>query len=158
MPAIPKPQPRVKPPRQPLKSKSRLQSKSQLKIKSRIKTRYNPTPNKHLLIERDGPFCIHLGCCENGTDDHHIVFRSHSDPKWQDDLRNRFLLCRKHHILAHEKVGYRLYYEALGVHKFGWWAGESITVSEWVSRNEFRLFRANINVTELIKNVKENVR
>ena len=64
-------------------------------------------------------------------------------------------LCLEHHLLPHKEVYWRLYHEALAVHKYGWWAGKIMSLDEWVSRNELRLVRAKIDAEKLIKEVMQ---
>ncbi len=147
MPAVPKTF-RPPKPRQPLK-------------KSRIKQgKGNPFPQKvkTQMDIRDEGRCRHPGCWRKKDHHHHISNKKMGSTSvfWIHDERNGVCLCDLHHILAHGKSFWRLFWEAWQVHNFGWWAGESMNVSEWIDRNELRLQRTNIDVRKLVENVLTN--
>ena len=139
-----KPQPKEKPPRQ------------YLQTKKKIKNKHKPAEERyftHIVKQRD-EHCQHPGCKETNLSAHHIIFKSQASKKWKNDSRNGISLCLEHHRLPHKEIHWRLYWEVWQVLEFGWWAGEELSLGEWVSRNELRLVRAHMDVEQLIKEVK----
>jgi len=58
-----------------------------------------PKKTRQRVFDRD-QYC--QGCGKEGTELHHIIFRSHASPGWMHDFRNLILLCHRCHTLAHQ--------------------------------------------------------
>lgn len=140
--------------RQPLRSNSRLKTRTKIK-----QGKGNPFPDavKKQVKEEQGGICEHPGCNKAITEFHHRKKKGmgSSIVWWINDRRQCSGLCGEHHRWTEEKIYGLLFYEALGVLKFGWWAGESMNLDEWVSVNEYRLCRANVDVWKLVKEIKQ---
>ena len=152
MPAYPKPEPHQKKPRIRLKSHTKLKQ-----------GKGNPFPvstKKKIFLLQNGK-CAYSGIevpTYKDLEYHHCEFKSHSSSKWHHDKRNGVGLLPPYHTpLIHSgnnQSYWKYFYIVRNVLKFGWWAGESITLEDWVDKNELRLRKANVSAEKLIEEVK----
>lgn len=151
MPAIPKPHYEKKP-RQPLKPKSRLKQGNG-----------NPFPDavKKKIFLAQGGKCAYLGIevpTYKDLEYHHTEAKGHASSEWQHDPRNGVGLLPPYHKplihMGNNQSYWKYFWIMRNVLKFGWWAGEEISLDEWVSRNELRLRKANVDAIELMEAVK----
>lgn len=157
MPAWPKPEPHQKKPRKPLKSNSRLKTKSRIK-----QGNGNPFPDavKKKIFLAQGGKCAYLEIevpTYKDLEYHHVEAKGHASAEWQHDYRNGVGLLPPYHTplihMGNNQSYWKYFWIMRNVFKFGWWAGEEISLEDWVERNELRLCRAKIDVQKLVRDV-----
>jgi len=153
---VPKPAPKEKKPRKPLRAKTQLKSNSKnvkSKPKPRSKTRHNSDPFpqkiKKQIYKEQGGICAHPGCREEIREYHHIIYKGMGGSRapWRHDRRNGVGLCTMDHKprihMGHKDSEYwRRYWEREAVKQFGWLAGQAITLEEWEERSGFNCLKS----------------